>query len=128
MKRLLFILSLILLTCFSCKKQTKTIVVHCTWTDNHFIYSDKEWYAVIAEGTSTNITSLSYTQINKLTAGTNSTITFDVEDSKAASHTIVIFNDSNADKKFSSDDTNYSYLTVALNTEKEITVDMTVKY
>lgn len=128
MKRFVILICISLLACYSCKKQTKTIVVNCTWSDNHFVYTDQEWYAVIAEETSSQIHALSYKQLTKLAQGTNSKISFDIEDSKAASHTIVIFNDSNNDKLFTSDDAIYTTQTVVVSTEKEIAIDMNVQY
>lgn len=128
MKRIILLACASLCICYSCKQQTKTIEVAVTWTDNHFIYSNNNWYAVIAEGSSDSIHSLSFGQTKQLVQGTNATIAFDIENSKAASHTIVIFNDSNADKIFTESDSEYSVKTVAVSTDKEIAIDINVLY
>ncbi|HON52876.1 MAG TPA: hypothetical protein P5243_11150 [Bacteroidales bacterium] len=129
MKYILYLCAfLVIALVSSCKKQTKTVIANIVWNDSHFVYVDDTWYAAIAEGTSDNYYVLSYKQLTRVLQGVNKKISFSVEDSKAAKHTIVIFNDSNGDKKFTEADTYFSVQTVALSTEKEITVDISVSY
>lgn len=128
MKYIFLLLAISVFTLSSCKKQTKTIYANLTWNDNHFVYVSDVWYAAIAESTSKTIYNLSFTQLSKVSQGITPKLSFDISNSKAASHTVIVFNDSNADKKFTADDTFYSFQTVAVSTEKEITIDLNIEY